>query len=213
MSRRNTRERILEKALALFNEAGEAHVSTNLIAEELDISPGNLYYHFRSKDDIIEELFGRYEQEMLSSLAVPGGRLPDLEDIWFFLHTLFEVIGRYRFIYRNFNDISERRPRLRKRFQAILNLKAHTAVTITTGLSEAGIVQASMAEREALARNIVLITTCWLSFAEVLPAVSDQGPDLAIWQVISLVSPLMRQPERGQLERLTLAYLAADDGA
>jgi len=207
MGRSKTRDRILDTALALFNEAGVVHVSTNAIAEELEISPGNLYYHFRSKDDIVKDLFARYEQEMLATLAVPGERLPDLEDVWFFLHTLFEVIGRYRFIYRNFNDVSQDLPGLRKRFQAILDLKAHTAATYIAGLVEAGVMQASAAEREALARNIVLLTTCWLSFADVLPEGAAGGPDLAVWQVISLVSPFLRQPERSQLERLVLIYM------
>lgn len=207
MARGKTRERILDAALALFNQAGVAHVSTNLIAEEMDISPGNLYYHFRSKDDLIKDLFARYEQEMLSVLAVPGERLPDLEDVWFFLHTLFEVIGRYRFIYRNFNDVSEDVPELRRRFQAILKLKAHTAETFIAGLDEAGIMRASPAERSALAKNIVLLTTTWLSFAEVLPDTEKAGPEQAVWQVISLVLPYLRQPERTQLARLTLAYV------
>ena len=76
-----TRDRILDISLAMFNERGEPNVTTNHIADELEISPGNLYYHFRNKDDIIEQLFQRYEERMDSALVAPEGRLPNLEDV------------------------------------------------------------------------------------------------------------------------------------
>ena len=73
---RRTRERILETALALFNRHGEPSVTTAHVADEMNISPGNLYYHFRNKDEIIGELYAAYESEVLPLFGVPPAMLP-----------------------------------------------------------------------------------------------------------------------------------------
>lgn len=56
---RRTAERILEVTLELFNRFGEPNVSTTLISAELNISPGNLYYHYPAKDELINSLLDR----------------------------------------------------------------------------------------------------------------------------------------------------------
>src|SRR5215210_4307966 len=57
MGKGSTKERVLGAALRLFNEKGTAAVSTNHIAEAAGISPGNLYYHYRNKEEIIAGLW------------------------------------------------------------------------------------------------------------------------------------------------------------
>ena len=66
---RRTAERILGTTLELFNRFGEPNVSTTMISAELSISPGNLYYHFPSKDELINTLFDQYEGGLYALLA------------------------------------------------------------------------------------------------------------------------------------------------
>ena len=105
---RRTRERILETALAMFNQFGEPTVATTSIAFEMGISPGNLYYHYHSKEAIVADLFAAFRREIETTLAAPEQRLPNAEDFWLFLHLVFEAIWKYRFIYRDINDLVAR---------------------------------------------------------------------------------------------------------
>jgi AcrR family transcriptional regulator len=202
----DTRQRILSTALVLFNAEGEPHVTTNRIADELDISPGNLHYHFRTKPDLIEALFLAFEQRMLEVLATPEEREPDIEDIWLFLHLAFEIIGEFRFFYRDLTDLCSRYRGLHQRFRGILNLSMETARALLDGLSEAGQLEASEAEMAAMVRNIILISTCWLAFDQVLDRDGEAHPDRAAWQVMSVVSPYLLGDAREQLQALAGHY-------
>ena len=205
---RQTRQRILDASLAMFNTQGEPNVTTNHIADELEISPGNLYYHFRNKDDIIEQLFGGYEQRIDAALAAPEGRLPGLEDVWLQLHLVFECIWDYRFLYRDLIDILSRNRRLRIRFARILKRADDRAHLVMRGLTQAGVMRASAAELDAAATNILVIATFWLNYASVRGEKDEQVAIRdGIVQVMMSLAPFLRDAERVHLNSLTRAYL------
>ncbi len=209
MASKQTRERILEASLAMFNAQGEPNVTTNHIADELGISPGNLYYHFRNKEDIVKQVFTRYESRMDQALHVPADRLPNLEDVWLQLHLVFECMWDYRFLYRDLVDILSRDRKLQAHFARILNRAATSAGEVLKGLATAGIVRATPDEIRALAENILLVATFWLNFniVRTMRAESSQD-DLArgIYQVMLLIAPFMRDAERAHLNTLAQAY-------
>jgi AcrR family transcriptional regulator len=204
---KQTRQRILDTSLAMFNTQGEPNVTTNHIADELEISPGNLYYHFRNKDDIIEQLFVRYEERMDSALAAPSGRLPELEDIWLQLHLVFECIWDYRFLYRDLVEILSRNRRIRLRFARILKRADDRAHSVMRGLSQAGIMRASADELNAAATNVLVLSTFWLNYSA---ARGDRDEQVAIRQgiiqVMMLLAPFLRDAERVHLNTLIRAY-------
>jgi len=80
---RRTAQRIATVSLDLFNRYGEPNVSTTLISSELNISPGNLYYHFPAKDQLVSHLFDNYKTDILKLLEASQD-VKDVEDAWFF---------------------------------------------------------------------------------------------------------------------------------
>jgi AcrR family transcriptional regulator len=209
-----TRDRILQTSLQLFNEHGEPRITTNHIADELDISPGNLYYHFRSKDEIIELLFQQFERRMDTALQTPERRVPDMEDMWLYLHLVFENIWEYRFLYRDLDNILSRNKKLRTHFRRILERKVSTAAAICKGLVDAGVMNATREDIAALARNIAVVATYWLNFQSVRASASAAPRDdsnnlgLGVYQVLSLVAPFLNGEARRLLQQISQEYLA-----
>jgi AcrR family transcriptional regulator len=203
-----TRERILQTSLALFNDQGEPNVTTNHIADELDISPGNLYYHFRNKGRIVEELFDRFEAQIDPVLHAPESREPDMEDMWLYLHVLFENIRDYRFFYRDLNDLLGRYPSLEEPFRVLLARKRQTAYDICYGLAEAGIMSASHREVRVVAENIALLMTFWLGYSNAAQRRSEDNLADGVYHVMSLVVPFLDGPERLMFSRLSESYLS-----
>ncbi len=206
MSRTRTPNRIAETALQLFNSFGEPNVTTNRIADELEISPGNLHYHFKTKQSLIDELFGRYEQRMLELLGGDGIEHADVEDAWLFLHLVFENIAAYRFIYRDLNELCARSRDLRRRIRAILKLSLRTASDLLVGMERNGQLDVKSLERETVVRNIVLVSSYWIAFDQVMEPEIEPRPNRAAIQVMSLVSPYLRGTAREQFEHLANAY-------
>ena len=208
---RRTRERILETSLALFNARGAPQVTTAEIAGEMNISPGNLYYHFRNKDEIVGELCAAFEGRVSPLFADPRGRSIDVEDLWLWLHLLFERMGEFRFIFRDVDELAAGDPVLGARLGRLLRQGVATMVELCRGMVGAGTMGASEREIAALSENVVLVATYWQSFARIGRAPSgrpdETTPGRAAWQVLSLIAPFLIGDARALIEKLGRDYL------
>jgi AcrR family transcriptional regulator len=175
---RRTAERILEVTLELFNRFGEPNVSTTLISAEMNISPGNLYYHYPAKDELINTLFGRYEAGLNELLQAADG-VQNVEDAWLFFHMLFELIWQYRFLYRDLNDLLSKNRRLETQFQSVLKNKLRAVSGVLDGLSRGSGMRIERREADAMAAAMVVVLTYWLSYEYVRDPRKALEPDSA----------------------------------
>jgi len=162
--RSKTKQKILRTALGLFNNEGENQVSSVDIASVMGISPGNLYYHYKGKDEIIVELFAEFEEEIRQVLSSPIEHPLAVEDNWVYLYIIFEEIFDFRFFYKNQSDIIDRNPTLRQAFSRILALKEQTALSLLTTLETGGHLNFREGEKLALSIRIAQHFTFWLQY-------------------------------------------------
>ncbi len=210
---RRTAERILEVTLDLFNRFGEPNVSTTLISAELGISPGNLYYHYPAKDELINALFDRYETQLGEILQAADG-IENVEDAWLFFHTLFELIWGFRFLYRDLNDLLSKNRRLETHFQFVLKNKARAMVAMLDGLARAGVVRITGEQANPTATSMVVVVTYWLSFEYVRDPRRALEPEAAAaamgrggYHALALLMPHLDEASRQHLQTLAAAYL------
>lgn len=91
---------IIAKAISLFNRKGISTVTMRQIAESLSISPGNLTYHYKTKDSLVQVIYQQLHDESSDYISFEGYlTLHDFETI---LERFYELRKRYSFF---FNDI------------------------------------------------------------------------------------------------------------
>jgi AcrR family transcriptional regulator len=209
---RRTAERILLASLELFNRFGVPNVSTTMIAADLGISPGNLYYHYPAKEELINGLFKRYEGALNGLLPASQG-VRDVEDAWFFMHSLFELVWQYRFLYRDLNDLLSNNRMLESHFKTVLLNKSRAMRQLLNGLSSSGAVRIDAREVEATANNMVVVVTYWLSFEYVQnprQALESGNAQQALLRgaqhALQVLAPFLETSQRQHLLSLSEAY-------
>ncbi len=213
---RRTAERILDTTLELFNRFGEPNVSTTLISAELGISPGNLYYHYPAKDELVTKLFDRYDVA-LSALLGAADDVSNVEDAWLFFHMQFELIWAYRFLYRDLNDLLSNHRHLEMHFKFILERKSRAVQAVLDGIAAAGGMRIEARDAGPVATAMVVVLTYWLSFEYVKDprhALEPESAGRALLRgashVLCLLLPYLDAEQRDHLHALAASYTSTD---
>ena len=193
----NTRERILRVSLFLFNDEGESHQTALDISNTLEISPGNLYYHFKGKDAIIRTLFDHYEEEVRTILLGSRNRLSNLKDKLLFLYIILEETYDFRFFYRNLDDLLFRYPDLADRFRTLQSDVHEAIMRMLADLSINGERTPDQQSMNALSDQVMLNLNFWLA-ADAIREDDKTGQDLilqTVRQIMCLIAPYMKEGE------------------
>jgi AcrR family transcriptional regulator len=190
----STRERILATALRLFNESGTAAISTNHIADALGISPGNLYYHFRNKEEIIRALFEQQFARWDAGYALPDDRMPGLDDLQHLVRASFVMGWEYRFMYRELIALLRRDGQLHRRWvevraRGFAGFQGLFDLFVAAGVLRAPDDPAVVAR---LAELVWLIAEFWLASVEVSgETVDDAQMERGVALMLQVLDPFI----------------------
>jgi len=162
-----TKEKIKTAAIALFNRHETLTVTTNHIAKEAGISPGNLYYHYKNKEEILIEIY----QEMsaifkgynsFTHVAQSDNPLKELSKMFDLYGELF---WHYRFLMRDATVLMRVYPELKRMFLERQNRRIVQIEGLLNGLLEKNILANIPSDEISLrARLHWFISAYWQTF-------------------------------------------------
>lgn len=161
-----TKDKILSKALELFNDKGYNNITTRHIAAELSISAGNLHYHFRHSEDIIKILFSELTlkmDELLNQMKKRENKT--LEDLYQFTYSTSEIFHSYRFLFINFIDILNQNSDIKSKYEGINFSRKEEFQQIFSDLQKSNIFQKDIPHFiiDGLVEQIFIIADNWLT--------------------------------------------------
>ncbi len=206
--KRDTRTRILVASLLLFNEQGEPNTTTNQIADEVDISPGNLHYHFRKKADLVAALLAEFQADARRVLEPPTEHPVSLDDFWVFLHLLLEFKEAYRFLMRDmeslvveYSKVESTMRHFARGLTAVFELYLHA-------LADSDIMAIDDGDRPIVSRNLVVIALFSERFDTLvdLPRSADESALRIAAAVLNVLKPYVHAGATAELDALAGHY-------
>ncbi|MGR5064559.1 TetR/AcrR family transcriptional regulator [Photobacterium sp. DNB22_13_2] len=204
-----TRDKIILAALELFNESGEPNITTNHIAAHLGISPGNLYYHFRNKEEIIHSIFDQYAHDLSVHFQPLENKHITADDLLVYLDSVFMLMWRYRFFYANLPDILQRDPELQHKYLAAQGGLHKDIMAMMASFRAGGLLDIEQDELENLATTLKLVASSWVFYqttqapgAKITKAVLYQG----VLHILGIVRPLTTAEGKSQVLQLKAHY-------
>lgn len=194
------RERIIVAAKTLFNLHGPANVGTNKIAAYLEISPGNLYYHFKNREEIIRTIFPEISDATDAVFSTSVGDKMSPEDVGDVMVNWIQLVWKYRFFYGNLVSL------LRKD-ELLQDLYVRRRIR-TLAMMQAGFLAYSQhnsnrfkdfTEEDArkLSLNVWIIALNWIGFLQVEKEDKNISYDdllAGAYQIFALMEPYLDQP-------------------
>ena len=204
-----TKDKILQASIELFNQQGERQITTNHIAAHLGISPGNLYYHFRNKEDIVRQIFKEYAKLLENRLQPPSRHSEALDALAQYLDIVFELMWRFHFFYANLPDILSRDEALQQDYLTVQKGVLAKVISVLAALRKAEVISIDEADIANFAHTIKLVVTFWISYLKTQAPQNTMNKEqayLGVLKVLLLFKPYATAQALPRIDKLQQHY-------
>lgn len=200
-----TRDKIVYAALELFNQHGERNITTNHIADHIEISPGNLYYYFRNKQEIVREIFALYSAELLERFTPIQGSQESLTMLKSYLDSIFTLMWKYRFFYANLPEILSRDEQLHEQYIDVQEKLQANLIAIMQEFVSLKLLDVNEQQLKSLVCTLHLIACSWLAYQSAMASktsITEQMVKQGMLQMLNVVKPVATEQGLEQLQLL-----------
>lgn len=158
-----TKHKILIKSLDLFNDCGISNVSLRDIANKSGISVGNLQYHFKKREDIIEALYFQLVEKIDSIYFIKTDDL--LQSFLNISVDIFTILYEYHFFLLDFITITRRNKKIKKHYSELSKRREIEFIKVVDVLIKNGLFREELLKNEyhSLFKRIEVISNFWFS--------------------------------------------------
>lgn len=202
-----TKERILLGSLDLFNADAASEVTTNDIARGLKMSPGNLYFHYKNKEQIIRELFKRLALET-NSIWKPQTKMARKNEkihLVEFIDKNLQLYWKYRFFHRELFTLRKKDPELSKLWRDHLKKLGRLMIILHKHWVRAGVMSPiqSKNEMEFVGELLFVASNSFMQFFETVDRSPNQRTvEKARRHILRMLRPYLTGDIRDSIEKI-----------
>lgn len=202
-----TKERILLGSLELFNADVASEVTTNDIARSLKMSPGNLYFHYKNKEQIIRELFKRLAGETIQIWKPQTKMARKHEKIRLvdFIDKNLQLYWKYRFFHREMYTLRKKDPELAKLWREHLKKLSRLMIILYKHWVKAGVMMPieSKNEMEFVGELLFVSSNSFMQFFETVDRSPNQKTvEKARRHILRMLRPYLTGDIRDSIEKI-----------
>ncbi len=205
-----TKDKVIQGSIELFNLHGERNVTTNHIAAHIGISPGNLYYHYRNKDDIIRSIYKLYEKNLDQMFQPQNSNSAGMDEMMYYLDRVFYSMWQFRFFYANLPDILARDSELQERYLVAQKSLYNRVIGTLSEVRDQGYITLDDEMMDDLAHTLKLVVAFWVSYqhTQTLTNITQVTISKGVLKVINIVKGYLTESGLIYMKAIEENYLA-----